>query len=88
MRTSVTLSVGSALLFTTPFVSAFPAFARRASVPEVAPSSLPTAGAATKIALHRRGSAELTREDGTADLGKAVVSPLPSLFFPLPPSTS
>ncbi|GAA5867154.1 hypothetical protein JCM8547_006256 [Rhodosporidiobolus lusitaniae] len=68
MRSSLWLSVSSALLLSTS-ASALPSFGRRSSV-ELAspPSSTP---AHTKIALHRRGSAELTREDGTVDLGRA-----------------
>ncbi|GAA6005907.1 hypothetical protein JCM10207_007270 [Rhodosporidiobolus poonsookiae] len=64
MRSSISLSLTSALLLATPFAAAVPTPA-----PELAPAS--TAAGSTSIALHRRGSAELTREDGTVDFNKA-----------------
>ncbi|GAA6040058.1 hypothetical protein JCM8097_004759 [Rhodosporidiobolus ruineniae] len=72
MRSTVSLSLGSALLLASPLVSAVPAYPRRASV-EVDSAPLPVASTgATKIALHRRSSAELTREDGTVDFDKTL----------------
>ncbi|GAA5824372.1 hypothetical protein JCM11251_000393 [Rhodosporidiobolus azoricus] len=73
MRSAVALS--GALLFSSTLVSAVPAFPRRSSLgdtPTPAPAAAPeTISGSSKIALHRRGSAELMREDGTVDLNKA-----------------
>ncbi|BGP17269.1 hypothetical protein JCM10213v2_005287 [Rhodosporidiobolus nylandii] len=77
MRTATSFSLTSALLLASPFASAIPTLPRRTSLTEAVPA--PSAAAATqaaisgntKIALHRRGSAELMREDGTIDLNKA-----------------
>ncbi|GAA5976063.1 hypothetical protein JCM11641_003272 [Rhodosporidiobolus odoratus] len=77
MRSSVSFGLTSALLLSSPFASAFPTLPRRSSsaeaVPTVQPAATtqaPTTGG-KQVALHRRGSAELMREDGSVDLNKA-----------------
>lgn len=78
MRSALSLSITSALLFTAPFASAVPTRSPRDVVELASPVSPASPEETTtgghKIALHRRGSAEIQKEDGTVDFNKAHVS--------------
>ncbi|GAA6002800.1 uncharacterized protein JCM10292_001307 [Rhodotorula paludigena] len=75
MRSALSLSITSALLFTAPFASAVPTRSPRDVVELASPVSPASPEETTtgghKIALHRRGSAEIQKEDGTVDFNKA-----------------
>ncbi|GAA6056435.1 hypothetical protein JCM3770_007467, partial [Rhodotorula araucariae] len=67
MRSALSLSLASAILVAAPLSSAVPTRIPR----DVPPSPSSDASGATKIRLHRRGSAELMQEDGSIDFAKS-----------------
>ncbi|ORY89618.1 aspartic peptidase domain-containing protein [Leucosporidium creatinivorum] len=72
MRPTLSLTT-SALLLAAPFTNAQPTRSPRAEVPlgSPSPASPATPDDGTKIRLHRRGSAELMKDDGSLDWGRA-----------------
>ena len=71
-----TLSFTTTALLLAGVSSAQPTRSARAEVPlgSGIPGPVAAAEEGTKIRLHRRGSAELTREDGAVDFNRAHVS--------------